>query len=221
MEVIFSNWPVYAFLFLVFFVLLFRTHLINLIGRIKSISTKGIDTSNAVEQQIKEQSVVIKKDENEKKPNEVFSDILLNAVVDNSTYLKKKEEQFTNELSKIKIAIGGKEPFLIKILAISWATNDCEVIYREILGSQIRMLIYLNGKQTIGKTHDELEPFYKQYSGGDENIENNYPYINYLAWMLWKELIELKEDKLIYISDKGKYFLNHIITKGYDVNKPS
>jgi len=220
METIFSTWPVYAFLFLVFFVIIFYRPLSNFIGRTKSITSKGIETTSDVERQVKEQAAEMKKnDESEKKTVEIFSDILLNAVVDKFPFIKKREEEITKDLNKLNIPVSGKEPFLIKILSITLVSNDCEIIYREIFGSQIRMLIFLNGNQSIGKTFDDLKPFYLQYSNGNEEVEKNYPYMNYLAWLLWKDLIMTKDDKLFYISDKGQFFLNHIVSKGYNVNR--
>jgi len=221
MEVIFTSWPFCTLIFFIIFIIVFRNGIINLIGRTKSISKEGLIAAPALEQQIQEQVDSKKSEENEKKNVEVLSDIVLNAIVKQFPFIQLKEKEISNEISKISSPAGGKEPLLIRILAIAWATNECEVIYREIMGSQIRMLIYLNGNQNLGKTQEELIGFYKQYSLEDEEREKKYLYVNYMAWMLWKGLLLFKEDEgLLYITDIGRYFLNHIISKGYDVNKP-
>ncbi len=223
MEIIFTSWPVCISIVLIIFLIIFYKPLASLIGRTKSITKEGLETITSEEKQVKEQIPINSIADVEKaktEDTEIKQDVMLQAAFEKFPFLIQLEKEGRSSLEKYNLPVD-KESFLIKLLTLMQASNICEILYREIFGSQILILATLNS-ESEGVHIDRFRPFYEQYTKGDETNEKAYPFENYLAWLVIKGLVNYYSDtKFFKMTDKGRYFLNHIINNGYPIAKPN
>lgn len=90
--------------------------------------------------------------------------------------------------------------------------------YNYIYGSQLNILKHLN--TTLEDTKDKMKYFYDAGAAMSPDLYDTYSYENYLQWMISRDLIELKEDK-IQITYTGRDFLKYLIDQGHNLTKNS
>ncbi len=205
-------WPCLCLIFLY----LFRDSLSDLIRRIKKVGNKhiGIETASRVDQQ--EGSM--------KGPANILSGEYSNAKIDN----------FLGSFDDATItSIGDSIKELLKTDTMETAQDkaNClfrysqalnvylrfETIYKSIYGSQLKLLLTINGKEAENK--DSLKIFYDTAFSDYPTVYANYSYDQYLDYLSTNQLIVLTEEGRVGISIFGRDFLTFINRSGYSIDK--
>lgn len=194
MEQVISNigWPVVAIVFL----FIFRAPLTGLICRIRSVSTKGVETfENQLPQPVQAT--------NEMGPLEEFL-----RGSDNPA-LTQTEDSIRRELTDRRLeAHGDRETALIRSLAMARIQVHFEQTYAIIWASQIAVLRALNSRPA-GFSLQEIHPAYDLAKNNYPAMYENYLFEQWLAFMQTHGLVIAKDENL-QITDLGRYFLQYI-----------
>lgn len=194
------GWPHLAFLFAVFFVLLFRKSLFGLISRITSIDKSGIKASQTPEAQREEQK------------KESVQQLLL--AIGDSIVLQDIEGRIRGDLKEKGLETDGDTiKVLIKHLAGTRVLLEFEQIHNLIFGSQIFLLKKLNEVAGQGKPIEFVANHFEHLKGlfpeqlGDWSLEQ------YLAFLIGRLLITTK-GKIFHITNLGVEYLTWMIRNG-------
>lgn len=200
------GWPHLAFLFAVFFVLLFRKPLFGLISRITSIDKSGIKASQTPEAQREEQK------------KESVQQLLL--AIGDSIVLQDIEGRIRADLKEKGLEIDGDTiKVLIKHLAGTRVLLEFEQIHNLIFGSQIFLLKKLNEVAGQGKPIEYVANHFEHAKGlfpeqlGDWSLEQ------YLAFLIGRLLITTKGN-IFHITNLGVEYLTWMIRNGKRENNP-
>ncbi len=200
------GWPHVAFLFAVFFMLLFRKPLLGLIPRITSIDKNGIKALQTPEAQREEQ----KKESVQK---------LLLAIGD-SIVLQDIESRIKTELSEKGLETNGDTiKVLIKHLAGTRVLLEFEQIHNLIFGSQIFLLKKLNEVAGQGKPIEFVANYFKNVKVlfpeqfGDWSLEQ------YISFLTGRLLLTTKEN-IYHITNLGVEYLTWMIRNGKREDNP-
>jgi len=200
------GWPHLAFLFAVFFVLLFRKPLFGLISRITSIDKSGIKASQTPEAQREEQK------------KESVQQLLL--AIGDSIVLQDIEGRIRADLKEKGLETDGDTiKVLIKHLAGTRVLLEFEEIHNLIFGSQIFLLKKLNEVAGQGKPIEFIANHFEHVKGlfpeqlGDWSLEQ------YLAFLMGRLLITTKGN-IFHITNLGVEYLIWMIRNGKREDNP-
>jgi hypothetical protein len=200
------GWPHLAFLFAVFFVLLFRKPLFGLISRITSIDKSGIKASHTPEAQ------------REKQKKESVQQLLL--AIGDSIVLQDIEGRIRADLKEKGLETDGDTiKVLIKHLAGTRVLLEFEQTHNLIFGSQIFLLKKLNEVAGQGKPVEFVSNHFEHVKGlfprqlGDWSLEQ------YVAFLIGRSLITT-EGNIFHITNLGVEYLTWMIRNGKREDNP-
>jgi hypothetical protein len=200
------GWPHLAFLFAVFFVLLFRKPLFGLISRITSIDKSGIKASQTPEAQ------------REKQKKESIQQLLL--AIGDSIVLQDIEGRIRADLKEKSLETDGDTiKVLIKHLAGTRVLLEFEQTHNLIFGSQIFLLKKLNEVAGQGKPVEFVSNHFEHVKGlfprqlGDWSLEQ------YVAFLIGRSLITT-EGNIFHITNLGVEYLTWMIRNGKREDNP-
>jgi hypothetical protein len=125
------------------------------------------------------------------------------------------EAQIDNIIESKKISSPQDKIKLLRRHAAFWyLALQYESIYHIIFGTQISLLQHLNSKP-FGVTMEEADTYYKK------SISlglRDYPFKDYIGYLLGSSLIEQKDEKY-FITMQGKGFLYFLIEDNKNMNK--
>ena len=200
------SWPHLAFLFAVFFMLLFRKPLIGLISRITSIDKSGIKASQTPEAQ------------REKQKKESVQQLLL--AVGDSIVLRDIEGRIRADLKKKDLETEGDTiKVLIKHLAGTRMFLEFEQFHNLIFGSQIILLKKLNEVGGQGKPSEFVANHFENVKGLFPKQLGNWSLEQYLAFLVGRSLITTKGN-LTHITNLGVEYLTWMVRNGKGEAKP-
>ena len=114
----------------------------------------------------------------------------------------------TSDQDKVKV--------LTRQLSAAQLMIRFEQVYREIFGSQINLLQFLNSRPQ-GETDENLKVFYDHAVTEYPNLAN-YPYTDYLNYLHRSGLIT-RRGELNLLSQLGRAFLEYLIREGYSLTR--
>ena len=184
--------PVTIVVIVTIFIVIFRTPIIRMIGRIKKLGKGGFELDT-------EQS----KNEIQQSPTKTADDLIKG--IDNQL-IREIENEFKQHLDGMPDS--EKIKALSRLFAASlWgymATNT----YRLIFGSQIAALEFLNSHHKVPR--DSLRPFYAAAANRHPDFYQNYSYDQWLGFLESQVLI-LYDADLIGVTVRGQEFLQHLV----------
>jgi hypothetical protein len=200
------GWPHLAFLFAVFFVLLFRKPLFGLISRITSIDKSGIKASQTPEAQREEQK------------KESVQQLLL--AIGDSIVLQDIEGRIKADLQEKGLETDGDTiKVLIKHLAGTRVLLEFEQIHNLIFGSQIFLLKKLNEVAGQGKPIEFVANHFEHVKGLFPEQLGNWSLEQYLAFLIGRLLITTKGN-IFHITNLGVEYLTWMIRNGKREDNP-
>ncbi len=200
------GWPHFAFLFVVFFMLLFRKPLIGLISRITSIDKSGIKASQTPEAQ------------REKQKKESVQQLLL--AVGDSIVLRDIEGRIRADLKKKGLETEGDTiKVLIKHLAGTRMFLEFEQLHNLIFGSQIILLKKLNEVGEQGKPSEFVAKHFENVKGLFPKQLGNWSLEQYLGFLVGRSLIATKGN-ITHITNLGVEYLIWMVRNGKGEAKP-
>jgi Sec-independent protein translocase protein TatA len=200
------GWPHLAFLFAVFFVLLFRKPLFGLISRITSIDKSGIKASQTPEAQREEQK------------KESVQQLLL--AIGDSIVLQDIEGRIRADLKEKGLEIDGDTiKVLIKHLAGTRVLLEFEQIHNLIFGSQIFLLKKLNEVAGQGKPIEFVANHFEHVKGFFPEQLGDWSLEQYLAFLIGRLLITTKGN-IFHITNLGVEYLTWMIRNGKREDNP-
>ncbi|MBA7522092.1 hypothetical protein ES705_14205 [subsurface metagenome] len=200
------GWPHFTFLFLVFFVLIFRQHLAALISRVTSIDKSGIKASTTPEAQREEQK------------KEAVQE-LLNAI-ESSVVLQDIESRIKADLEKRGLETKGDSiAILIKHLAATKILLEFEQIYGLIFGSQIFLLKKLNEVAVQGKSKEFVLSHFKHVQELYPKLLVSWTLEQYLSFLMTRLLVKIKGNNY-HITNLGIEYLTWIVRNGRREDNP-
>ena len=200
------SWSHLTFLFAVFFVLLFRKPLFGLISRITSIDKSGIKASQTPEAQREEQK------------KESVQELLL--AIGDSIVLRDVEGRIKADLKGRGLETDGDTiKVLIKHLGAAKILLEFEQIHNLIFGSQIFLLKKLNEVAGQGKPREFVAAHFEQIKSLFPKLLGNWSLEQYLAFLLSRLLITIKEN-VFHITNLGVEYLTWMIRNGRREDNP-
>ena len=119
------------------------------------------------------------------------------------------------------IALGMSEneqiDILIKHLAVTQLCLRAEIVYREIFGSQIALMKFLN-RTSVG-TRAQLLLFYEEAKSQFPNIYESYSFDQYLTYLLSRGLVLTERNEEYSLTIAGKEFLKWLTETNLGENK--
>lgn len=200
------GWPHLAFLFGVFFVLLFRKPLFGLISRVTSIDKSGIKASQTPEAQREEQK------------KETVQQLLL--AIGDSIVLQDIEGRIKADFKAKGLETEGDTiKVLMKHLAGTTVLLEFEQIHNLIFGSQIFLLKKLNEVAGQGKPAEFIVTHFQHVQGLFPEQLGNWSIEQYLAFLLSRLLITTKGN-VFHITNLGVEYLTWMVKNGKSEDKP-
>ena len=201
------GWPHFAFIFAVVFVLLFRSELSGLLGRITSIDKSGIKAQPSPEAQ---------REEKKKEAAQELIDAIGNSIVLQDIEGRIRQELETRGLETTSDTVR----VLIKHLAATRILAEFEQIHNFIFGSQIFLLKRLNEVAGQGKPKEfVVEHFAHLRSTVFPDAFRDWTVDQYLAFLHQRLLILLK-DGTYHITNLGVEYLTWVARNGRSENNP-
>ena len=196
----FIAWPVAVFLFSVFFVILFRRSIHELIGRIREVSRDGIKAGSEHPQK---GAVATPPD----------ADKLMRAF--DSVVLQQQEEAIQNDLHRKGLTDKSKTiDILVRHLAATQLNLYFEKVNSVIWGSQIHLLQELNSK-TLPVPAESLLPFYEIAAKKYPKPYEDYTFEDYLRYLQVNGLVVINEGSDYQITELGSEFLQYLAKTGH------
>lgn len=194
----FLVWPAVVLILVIFFLVFFKKEVSNLIARVSGVKMPGFKATT-------------KQDVTNKPLDSASSDELMKYF--DSKFLLDQEKRIKEDLKNRGI---NDETETIKVLTRHLAGTQVQLIferiYTMIYGSQLLILQYLNTK-TNGDTRESIIPSYNQVVEQYPETFKNYPFEEYMSFLLNFFLIEEKNNRL-YITHIGRDFLTFITQSG-------
>ena len=200
------GWPHLAFLFAVFFVLLFRKPLFGLISRITSIDKSGIKASQTPEAQREEQ-----KKESVQQLLLAIGDSIVLQDIEGRIRADFKEKGLETDGDTIKV--------LIKHLAGTRVLLEFEQIHNLIFGSQIFLLKKLNEVAGQGKPVEFVANHFDHVKGLFPQLLDDWSLEQYLAFLIGRLLVTTKGN-IFHITNFGVDYLTWMIRNGKREDNP-
>ena len=200
------GWPHISLVAIVFFLILFKRDLGELIRRISSINKDGIRTDQFPEAQ------------REKKKNDAAQELL--DAIGQSIVIQEIEARITNEMNSRSLDTNtDSTKVLIRILAASQLLLEFEQIHSLIFGSQIFLLKKLNEVSGQGKPLLFISEYF-------ENVKQHFPnelefwdLEQYLSFLKSRLLITISDDNY-HITNLGVEYITWMVRNGRPENKP-
>lgn len=197
--------------------LLFKSEIKGLLNRAEKISPTGIETGKVVNQisESTEKTDVLSNLTSEEKKSDVDT-----AIQELDTPLvHEMEAEIEKSLSEWNIKPENKEKVILRLFAGLVIAHNYEQIYKIIFGSQLNLLELLN------TNHGAMSPdiaisIYDSAKQAHPEIYKEYPFPNWLNYLLSQNLIISENDGKILLTTKGKDFLLFLVKAGYTKNKP-
>ena len=194
------KWPLLVLILGIFFILVFRKPLSNILARIRSIGKRGIDIN--VSPQL----------ENEDKRKAAVDELMR---VGDSSVLIELENAILKDLNERGLETHGDSiKILTKHLAITQLALDFEQIYHLIFGSQIKLLKRLNQSLGVGLSKEDVEDYFETIKIAFPEVIRNWNLADYLSFLLSRALITRQENNY-HITIKGIEFLIWMIRTGH------
>ena len=188
------GWPHFAFLFGLIFVLMFRTQIGSLLGRVTSIDKSGLKTQSAPDLQLEDH-----------KRAEVAHELM--QAIGSSVALNDVEGKIRAELVTKSLPVDTEtSKVLLKYLAAATLSVQFEQIHSLIFGSQIYLLKKLNEVAGRGRTRDDLQKHFEHVkslyleSFSDWNLEQ------YIDFLVGRSLI-VENDGVFHVTNLGNDYL--------------
>ncbi len=109
-----------------------------------------------------------------------------------------------------------KERMLLKYAQVAFLVMTFNGIYNNIYGSQIKIIQKLNSSSLVKK--DELILYYDNAKVNFPKVYENYPYSEYLKFLINSNLIQEDGDNVI-ITKLGRDFLKFIVDAAFSFEK--
>ncbi len=197
-------YPLSLALALMFAIFILRKPLSNLIDRIRNISGKGIDTTGLQPQQVKE------------KQQSPLEDVMK---AFDSVVLLEYEKRIKEDIDKLGLTNPEEaKKVLIRQLATTQITLTCEIIYKTIYGSQLKILEHLNTRRLVGDTLENIKQFYDAAVAKYPEWYKGYSFDDYIRYLKDRLLINVEEGK-VKITVLGVEFLGYLIKEGLNKEK--
>lgn len=188
------GWPHFAFLFGLVFLLMFRTQIGSLLGRVTSIGKSGIKTQSAPYLQLEDQ-----------KRAEVAHELM--QAIGSSVALNEVEGRIRAELTAKSLPVDTEtSKVLLKFLASSTLRVEFEQIHSLIFGSQIYLLKKLNEvpgrglpRAVLQKHFEHVKSLYSE-SFSDWNLEQ------YIEFLVGRSLI-VENNGVFHLTNLGNDYL--------------
>jgi hypothetical protein len=189
-------WPLALVIIVIFFMILFRRQIGNLIPHIRKIGRNGLETHPPQ---------LLQKESEDRLPTKDFMREFDNAV------WRAQEDLIKKDLEDKNLSIEGKINYLTKKLAVTSLARSFEFIYSSIWGSQIQILKLMNSQN--GVPIEVIKPFYDLASNNYPVVFTNYPFEKYMDFLAVHGLI-LKKNDLSFITEYGREFLAFLVYTG-------
>lgn len=188
------GWPHFAFLFSLIFVLLFRTQIGSLIGRVTSIDKSGIKTQSAPELQL-----------DDHKRAEVAHELM--QAIGSSVALSDVEGRIRAELTAKSLPVDNETSrVLLKYLAAATLSVQFEQVHSLIFGSQIFLLKKLNEVAGRGRQRQDLEKHFEHVKSLFPDSFSDWNLDQYIEFLVGRSLI-LEKDGVFHITNLGNDYL--------------
>jgi len=184
------------------FFFIFKKHIEDLIGRIKSIGKDGV----ALETGQQESNAEIDPQKEAEALMRQFD----------SALIRETEDLLKTELEKKNLLGTEAVPVLIRYVAALSIAYSFSEVYRIIWGSQISLLDYLNTQST--QPVNALRVFYNSGVARYPLSYSSYSFEQWLAFL--KTHLLLRDDNaMISITVRGREFLTYLTSEGLTKNK--
>lgn len=195
------SWPHFSFAFGLFFVLLFRTQIAALLGRVTSIDKTGIRTHALPDAQAEGT-----------KRLEAAQELLL--AIGDTVVLKEVETRIRNDLESRKLETSGEtSKVLIKYLAASMCILEFEQIHSAIFSSQIGLLRRLNQFQGTGQAATDVEEYFRSVQILQAPTFDDWSTERYLSFLSTKNLVT-NQDGRVHLTHLGNEYLIWLAKSG-------
>ena len=131
--------------------------------------------------------------------------------------LREIQEAITAELRARSLLGEDAVRILIRALAQSQAAATFEKVYREILGSQLRALAHANSQN--GVPREAVEFFYTQTAINHPDAYRNFPFTQWLSFLLRSVLLREDAEGRFHITVRGRTFLAYLAQAGLSMEK--
>ena len=187
-------WPGVVLILGILFILLFKKDISTLLGRTKKIGKGGIEIVS---------SELQKSSQSKSSTEELMRTF-------DSVSLLENEKRIKEDLEERKLADPqDKIDVLVRHLAVYQLSYLFERFNNSIFGSQISILQHLNSK-SLGETAEPLEPFYANAAKKYPETYADYPFENYLSFLVTAGLLE-KKDERYSVTALGRDFLIYLV----------
>ena len=188
------GWPHFAFAFGLVVVLVFRTQLASLLGRVTSIDKTGIKAHPNPEVQTEESKKV-----------EAAQELML--AIGNTVVLQDVESQIRKDLTDRHLEIAGETTkVLVKYLAATMVALEFEQIQGLIFGSQIFLLKKLNEVRGQGLSSAAVESHYEHVKQLFPDSFGDWSLDRYLNFLLVRNLV-IASDGIYHLTNLGNEYL--------------
>lgn len=199
------GWPHFSFIFLIIFLLLFRSQLAGLISRVTSIGKEGVKTSPTPEAQ------------REKLKTEAVQELLL--AIGDSIVLRDVEGRIKAELTTRGLETEGDTvKVLIKHFAATKILLEFEQVHNLILGSQIFLLRKLNEVTGQGQKREAVVGHFEHVREMFKTDLGDWSFEQYMAFLLGRALVTL-DNETYHITNLGVEYLTWIVRSGRSENR--
>ena len=188
------GWPHVAFLFGLIFVLMFRTQIGSLLGRVTSIDKSGIKTQSAPELQLEDH-----------KRAEVAHELM--QAISSSVAMSDIEGRIRAELTTKSLPVDNETSrVLLKYLAAATLSVQFEQIHSLIFGSQIFLLKKLNEVAGRGRPRADLEKHFEHVKGIFPDSFSDWDLAQYIDFLVGRSLI-IENGGVFHITNLGNDYL--------------
>lgn len=196
-------WPLVSLVAFVIFVLVFRRELRLLLPRVTSIGLQGVTTSPAGQSGDAPQAL------------DAARELLK---LPSTPILLAREDQVRTHLAAKHLPKSeDREAVLIRYFAAAWLHNDLDWIYMRILGSQLGALQFLNAQRFTPLA--AIRVWYDQAASRDPDAYSGFNFHQWMTFFFLQNLAEQSAD-VVTITEFGREFLRHVITRGLPIVKP-
>jgi hypothetical protein len=204
-----TGWP----LVVIVFVLLFRKPIAAWIPSIRRVGPGGVEAGPPPTQDGLKSPAT----ETEREPGRA-SEELMRAL--DPPLLVDQEKRILQDLQSRGLGQPNQETLrvLVRYLATFQFGYLFENIYRDIYGSQLALLQYLNTLPNAPVS--AAQHYYDQAASRYPDVFRTYPFDSYLNWLASVANVVSKTDGQISITPLGREFLAYLTRSGRFLNKP-
>lgn len=228
------NWPAAVAVIAIFFLVLFRSEIKVLLGRVSHISKTGIsvepidqtigdaahkgglrDTSDARERisnQPLHHSDAGPKEESMNGAIDLSYASIMN--LGPSMTRDDFEKKIRADLQSLSFTSDESINVLVRHLAHEKMRFYFLEVYGGIFGSQIKLLQDLNGSHGACMSELEVESFFERIKAGNNGVFDSWNLDTYLNFLLARQLIVVEADGQVLITHEGRDFLLWFVDSG-------